>query len=474
MGLLWQFCTAFTLSILLMMLSVPVGAGTYDAEMVKMATAITASFDQRQRVKTIAVLDFTDLQGTVTELGKFLAEELSSDLVMGQKQFDVIDRANLKRLLDENKLSRSGLVDPETIKRLGKMAGADALVTGTVTPLGNSLRVSAKIIHTETARIVGAAQANIDKTPEISELLRARVVENGGSGTVATPFIPKDNVRAVQNQLPTNDVVQRGRIGIRPIGDESSAPVVGLIEKGGPAEKAGLQVGDIITKYDGKRVANNSDITRMVGDTRPGTKVNIEVSRRGQIKDLSVVVGPLPEAPANMGELSKASARKIKLAYEDKLFRATVASAFFDKSSNQVTLFIDFVNLSEKNEVCLAAASSDSMFAIDDSSVQWNVVGMVGIQRGEAEAPYSRFEDITAYRADYARTASTWKRIGRGASYRFGIVLAPSKPDSPLTLNVTLGLLVGSFPNYGLTELCNASRDLRQASLGFDGIVATK
>lgn len=376
MNLPRHFRTAFGLSILLMVFSVPVGAGTYDAEMVKMAKAIEASFDQKQQVKTIAVLDFTDLQGTVTELGKFLAEELSADLVMGQKQFDVIDRANLKRLLDENKLSRSGLVDPEAIKRLGKMAGADALVTGTVTPLGNTLRVSARIINTETARIVGAAQVNVDKTPEISELLRARVVESGSSGTVAAPSIPTGSART-----PT---------------------------------------------------------------------------------------------------------RKVKLTYEDKSFRATVASASFDKSSNQMTLLIDFTNLLERVNVCLAAVGSESILAVDDFSGQWDLVRMVGIQ-----GPQSPSSDINSSndRSRYliptppsffspqdsaliSALRSSWSQIRPGASHRFAIVLAPRKADSSLTLNLTLGLYVKNLDGAGWPKCFDSPP--AQISIGFDGIVATR
>ena len=64
------FRTLFIMPIMLLSISTPAGAGKYDTEMANMAAAITASFGQQQ-VKTIAVLDFTDLQGTVTELGRF-------------------------------------------------------------------------------------------------------------------------------------------------------------------------------------------------------------------------------------------------------------------------------------------------------------------------------------------------------------------------------------------------------------------
>ena len=71
--------------------------------------------------------------------------------------------------------------------------------------------------------------------------------------------------------------------------------LVNSVEKGGPAEKAGVEVGDIITRYDGKPVASSSDLPRMVGSTKPGSKVGMEVWRKGGSKELSVAVGELPE-----------------------------------------------------------------------------------------------------------------------------------------------------------------------------------
>lgn len=63
------------------------------------------------RKKTIAVVDFVDLQGSVTELGRFLAEELSIELTSSNKTFEVIDRSHLKTILSEHKLSVTGLID---------------------------------------------------------------------------------------------------------------------------------------------------------------------------------------------------------------------------------------------------------------------------------------------------------------------------------------------------------------------------
>jgi len=126
--------------------------------------------------KTIAVADFTDLQGNVTELGRFLAEEFSVALAGAGTRFEVVDRIHLKSIIREHKLSATGMIDPKTARKLGKIAGVQALITGMVTPFGDNVRVTVKLLDTETAKIIGASTANIAKTQAIEELL-ARGIE---------------------------------------------------------------------------------------------------------------------------------------------------------------------------------------------------------------------------------------------------------------------------------------------------------
>ena len=142
----------------------------YEQEISNLSSAIAWKASAAGK-KTIAVVDFTDLQGNVTELGRFLAEELSVSLSSASKGFDVVDRTHLKSLLAEHKLSSTGLIDPKTARELGKIAGVDALVTGTITPFGDSIRLSIKVLDTETAKVIGASTANIAKTKAIEELL---------------------------------------------------------------------------------------------------------------------------------------------------------------------------------------------------------------------------------------------------------------------------------------------------------------
>ena len=118
--------------------------------------------------------------------------------------------------------------------------------------------------------------------------------------------IPIDVAMDVQAQLRQHGRVSRGRIGvvIQEVSKElaesfglakPAGALVNAVEKGGPAEKAGVETGDIVLKFDGKPVANSGDLPRIVGNTKPGTKAAVEVWRKGSTRDLSVTVGEMPE-----------------------------------------------------------------------------------------------------------------------------------------------------------------------------------
>ena len=62
------------------------------------------------------------------------------------------------------------------------------------------------------------------------------------------------------------------------------------MESGGPAEKAGIEAGDIIVKFDGRAIDKSSDLPRIVGNVKPGTKATVTVFRRGATKELSVTI----------------------------------------------------------------------------------------------------------------------------------------------------------------------------------------
>ena len=144
-------------------------AQTYEEQINKlsgeMAEKITRANKQR-----VAVVDFTDLEGNVTQLGRLIAEEFSVALAGAGKGFRVVDRTHLNSIIKENKLSATGLIDPKTARELGKFAGVEALITGTIVSSGDNIRITIKILDTETAEIIDATAGNLAKTEHLATL----------------------------------------------------------------------------------------------------------------------------------------------------------------------------------------------------------------------------------------------------------------------------------------------------------------
>ena len=154
---------------------------------------------------TITVADFTDLQGNVTELGRFISEELSTQLVIDAKSFTVVERLQLAAILKEHQISVSGLVDPSTIRKLGQFAGVDAIVTGTLVPFSDSVRLTAKVLDVSTAKMMAVSTADLPRTKAIDDLLSRGITpiaaEVPGSSN-GVPIVPRGSPAPVlQNEL---------------------------------------------------------------------------------------------------------------------------------------------------------------------------------------------------------------------------------------------------------------------------------
>ena len=121
--------------------------------------------------------------------------------------------------------------------------------------------------------------------------------------------IPIDVAMDVAKQLQSTGRVSRGRIGVviqevtKELAESFGLPkaagaLVNSVEKGGPADKAGIQASDVIVKFDNREVINSTELPRVVAATKPGTKVTVQVWRKGERKDLTVVVGETPDEKA--------------------------------------------------------------------------------------------------------------------------------------------------------------------------------
>ncbi|MFN3886384.1 MAG: DegQ family serine endoprotease [Aquabacterium sp.] len=138
--------------------------------------------------------------------------------------------------------------------------------------------------------------------------INSQILSRSGGFMGISLSIPIDDAVKVAEQLRSGGKVIRGRIGvsIAPVTKEV-AESIGLgkpmgalvqgVESGTPADKAGLEAGDIITKFNGQTIEKAPDLPRLVAGTRPGTKTTLQVFRRGAYKDLSITVAELDAKP---------------------------------------------------------------------------------------------------------------------------------------------------------------------------------
>jgi serine protease Do len=134
--------------------------------------------------------------------------------------------------------------------------------------------------------------------------INSQIYSRSGGYMGVSFAIPIDVAMDIQNQLRASGKVSRGRLGVviqevsKELADSLGLPkpvgaVVNSVEKGGPADKAGLEPGDVILKFDGKVIANTADLPRMVGATRPGSRSVAQVWRKGTARDIPVIVGEM-------------------------------------------------------------------------------------------------------------------------------------------------------------------------------------
>lgn len=141
----------------------------FDVRIEIISAQITRQMTDYQKMK-IAVVPFSNLQDSVTDIGRFISEELTTRLLRTGK-FRVIERKLIHKVIEEHKLQLEGFIDPDTATELGKLLAVDAIVSGTITDLGQRLRINARLIETETGEGFASAATDIFKDESVLQLL---------------------------------------------------------------------------------------------------------------------------------------------------------------------------------------------------------------------------------------------------------------------------------------------------------------
>jgi TolB-like protein len=144
-------------------------AQAWDQELKALAAKLSVKIAHDKKTN-LAVIDLVNIEGTTTLLGRFLAEELANDLGNSERGFEIVDRNHLNSLMKESKLSATGFIDKLTATKLGSMTGAQALVLGTITPFGESLRITIKALDTKTSKLIAAETIEFANTRALEEM----------------------------------------------------------------------------------------------------------------------------------------------------------------------------------------------------------------------------------------------------------------------------------------------------------------
>jgi serine protease Do len=250
------------------------------------------------------VIDGAD-QVTVTLADK---REFKARVIGADKRTDVavvkIDAANLPaaRIGDVSKL-RVG----EWVMAIGSPFGLDNTVTaGIVSAKQRNTGGYLPFIQTDVAVNPGNSGGPLINMRGEVVGINSQIYSRSGGFMGISFAIPIDEAIRVSNQLRASGHVTRGRIGVRidrvsrevaeAIGlGKPQGALVRQVQPDSPAAKAGVEAGDVITRFNGQAIENAADLPRWVGDTKPGTRANLTVFRRGQTRDLTVTVAELDD-----------------------------------------------------------------------------------------------------------------------------------------------------------------------------------
>ncbi len=150
--------------------------------------------------------------------------------------------------------------------------------------------------------------------------INSQIYSRSGGSMGLSFSIPIDVAIDITNQLKATGKITRGWLGIaiqeitKDLAESfgmknTNGALVASVEKNGPADKGGLEAGDVITKFDGKAITTSADLPRAVGATKPGKIAAVEVLRKGAIKTLNMGVGEMPSEPAEAAQTSKPAAK---------------------------------------------------------------------------------------------------------------------------------------------------------------------
>jgi putative serine protease PepD len=220
-----------------------------------------------------------------------------------------VDPAKVKGGLKPLPLADSAKLEPgQPAVAIGSPFGLQGTVTsGIVSALGRDIQspngfTISGAIQTDAAINPGNSGGPLlDATGRVIGI-NSQIASNGSDSNSGVGFaVPIDTVKTVVPQLEANGHIARAWLGVA---SSDAAPHDGARVQqvtGGPAQKAGLRVGDVITSFDGRAITSASDLGEAVLTRKPGDTVKVVVQRAGRQQTVSVTLGNRPDQPTTLG-----------------------------------------------------------------------------------------------------------------------------------------------------------------------------
>lgn len=175
----------------------------YDKQMEFFANDLSKKIPSSK--KKIAVVEFRNNDENITQFTKLISEDLSSEIAIlanDKNQFEVVERNNLKTILNDLKLS-STRDEAKIARELGKKAVADVLVTGIVTLFGDNYRISIKVLDTENGNIITASKGLVVKTNALEDL-HSKIIGQSTGSEKSIGEVSSSNSKGVEEQPKSN------------------------------------------------------------------------------------------------------------------------------------------------------------------------------------------------------------------------------------------------------------------------------
>jgi len=156
-----------------------------------------------QSKNKVAVLDFANLEGISGDFGKYIAEELSTQLSNAQI-LSVVERRLLLKIIQEQASNLSPEFDESTAKQFGKILGVDAIITGIFIDFGNTVKINVRAINTQTGEVITAATCDVMVDDIIRKLLKRELPAPQVQPVPISQEVPKQTKPA---EIPVSELM---------------------------------------------------------------------------------------------------------------------------------------------------------------------------------------------------------------------------------------------------------------------------